>query len=158
MEKILYERKGERIDWESFGVDSLSTEDSHSEKELPPIKPPEPGEAMRMLEQIERDRTLILLPERYVESKVFIKKAISVAELYDLDTKITEHDSHITVDYSFDCGGDAVFLINVIEMADSISFFTKIFDREVTISLDYYTHAVYLKNRLIAPIDRRREY
>ena len=111
-----------------------------------------------MLEQIERDRTLILLPERYVESKVFIKKAISVAELYDLDTKITEHDSHITVDYSFDCGGDAVFLINVIEMADSISFFTKIFDREVTISLDYYTHAVYLKNRLIAPIDRRREY
>lgn len=64
-----------------------------------------------------------------------------------------ENDSHIAVDYSFDCAGDMFFLIPLFRLADSISFFTGINGFEITISLDYYTHAVYDKNRLLHPQD-----
>ncbi|NBI16696.1 hypothetical protein D1841_06520 [Neglecta sp. X4] len=61
--------------------------------------------------------------------------------------------SCIEVNYSFDCAGDMVFLLSVFRKADSISFFTDIYGFDITISLDYYTHAVYNKGRLVRPID-----
>lgn len=97
--------------------------------------------------------TLILLPERMQGSETFIKLAIEASELYELDTRITRKDDSIEVTYSFDCGGDMAFLIPVFRMADSISFFTGIYGFEITISLDYYTHAVYLREKLIHPQD-----
>ena len=45
------------------------------------------------------------------------------------------------------------FLIPIFRLADSVSFFTGINGFELTISLDYYTHAVYDKNRLLHPQD-----
>lgn len=154
MEKVLYEHKGERINWATTvenETEPVVTDDNGNvfEEEY------EPGDGMRYLQQLQLDTTLVLLPDRYAKREAYIEAAIEVAELYDFDTKIVEHDSHISVDYSFDCGGNAVFLINIIEMSDSICFFTKIFDREITLSLDYYTHAVFLKDRLVAPINRK---
>ena len=99
------------------------------------------------------NRTLILIPEKLKKADEFIKLAIEVSELYELDTKISEKDSHIVVNYSFDSAGDMAFLIPVFRQADSISFFTGIYGFEITISLDYYTHAVYNKDRLVHPID-----
>ena len=45
------------------------------------------------------------------------------------------------------------FLIPVFRQADNISFFTGIYGFELTICLDYYTHAVYSKGRLCQPMD-----
>lgn len=99
------------------------------------------------------NRTMILIPEKMEKAGEFIKLAIEVSEMYELDTKITERDSYIKVDYSFDSAGDMAFLIPVFRRADSISFFTGINGFDITISLDYYTHAVYHKDRLVHPID-----
>ena len=83
----------------------------------------------------------------------FIKLAIKTSELYELDTKIRREDSFISVRYSFDCGGDMDFLIPVFRQADIISFFTGIYGFELTICLDYYTHAVFNKGKIHHPKD-----
>lgn len=99
------------------------------------------------------NRSLVPLPEKIEKSDEFIRLAIETAELYELDTRISRHDSHIEVNYSFDDAGDMAFLIPVIRLADSISFFTGISGFDNTISLDYFTHAVYLGDELVHPLD-----
>ena len=82
---------------------------------------------------------------------LIIKLAIETSELYELDTRIARMDSHIEVNYSFDSTGDMAYLIPVFRQADSISFFTGIHGFDITISLDYYTHAEFNKGRLVHP-------
>ncbi len=113
-----------------------------------PIKP-----FNEFFKDIIENRTLILLPERMKGAEAFIQLAIETSEFYEFDTRINREDSHIAVSYSFDSGGDMAYLIPVIRLADSISFFTGIHGFEITISLDYYTHAVYDKGRLCHPKD-----
>lgn len=97
------------------------------------------------------NRTLIILPEKMEKAEDFIKLAIETSELYELDTRIARMDSHIEVNYSFDSTGDMAYLIPVFRQADSISFFTGIHGFDITISLDYYTHAEFNKGRLVHP-------
>lgn len=124
------------------------------EMESDPDYKPEPEMTFeKFFKKMMSDRTLILLPERIQGSEAFIKLAIETSELYELDTKIKREDSHIAVNYSFDSAGDMAFLIPVFRMADNISFFTGIYGFEITISLDYYTHAVFDKGRLLHPIN-----
>lgn len=99
------------------------------------------------------NRTLIIIPDKINRAKDFIRLAIRISELYELDTVIRRNDSHISVDYSFDSGGDMMFLLPILREADSISFFSGIGGYEITISIDFYTHAVFLHGRLTHPID-----
>lgn len=129
-------------------------EECRKELEKDPDYKPKPAKSFEEFYQdMVENRTLILIPEKLKKADEFIKLAIEVSELYELDTKISEKDSHIVVNYSFDSAGDMAFLIPVFRQADSISFFTGIYGFEITISLDYYTHAVYNKDRLVHPID-----
>ena len=48
----------------------------------------------QILEKIYKDVVYVLMPERREEAKVFIRKAISVSELYEMDIKIEHHFSH----------------------------------------------------------------
>ena len=100
-----------------------------------------------------KDRTLILLPERMKGSEEFIKLAIETSEMYELDTKITRKDSHIAVNYSFDCAGDMDFLIPLSEWLTVSRSFTGIYGFEITISLDYYTHAEFSKGKTYPPAE-----
>lgn len=129
-------------------------EEYRRELEKDPDYKPEPPKTFEEFYQDMMDnRTIIPIPEKIEKADEFIKLAIEISELYELDTKISEKDSCIEVNYSFDCAGDMVFLLSVFRKADSISFFTGIYGFDITISLDYYTHAVYNKERLVRPID-----
>lgn len=129
-------------------------EEYRRELEKDPDYKPEPIKTFEEFYQDMMDnRTIIPIPEKIEKADEFIKLAIEASELYELDTKISEKDSCIEVNYSFDCAGDMVFLLSVFRKADSISFFTGICGFDITISLDYYTHAVYNKGRLVHPID-----
>lgn len=136
----------------SFEEEMKELEEYKKEVEGSPDYKPEPVMTFdEFYKKMVNDRTLILIPERMKGSEEFIKLAIETSELYELDTRITRKDSHIAVNYSFDCAGDMDFLIPVFRMADSISFFTGIYGFEITISLDYYTHAEFSKGRLLHP-------
>lgn len=97
------------------------------------------------------NRTLILLPEKMRGAKAFLRLAIETSKRYRLDTEISREESHITVTYSFSCSADMDFLIPILRRADSISFFPSPCGLDITIALDYYTHAVYSKGRLLHP-------
>lgn len=138
----------------TFEEEMKKLEKYQKELESSPDYKPQPKKSFdEFYKEIIENRTLILLPERMKGAVEFIKLAIKTSELYELDTKITREDSFISVRYSFDCGGDMDFLIPVFRQADNISFFTGIYGFELTICLDYYTHAVYSKGRLCQPMD-----
>lgn len=97
--------------------------------------------------------TRILLPRRIKGARQFIAKAIKLSELYELDIEITKHDDSVSVDLSFDSAGCMGFLKSLVSTADDISFFAGIRGREITMSLDYYTHAVERNGRVVVPTD-----
>ena len=101
--------------------------------------------------KIMADTTYILIPERIKGSEAFIRTAIEVSRLYELDTRIERCDSHISVTYSFNCGGGMRDIRRVFGMADEFAFFKDVYGFDFTISLDYYTHAVIRRGRIIAP-------
>ena len=101
---------------------------------------------------IMKGRTLVPLPERIQQAEGFIKLAIEVGKLYEISTKIEKMDSHISVRYSFDCCEGMDYLMPVIRQANAITFFTGVKGYDITIVLDYYTHAVYRKDKLMSPL------
>lgn len=136
----------------TFEEEMKELEEYKKEMENSPDYKPEPEITFdEFYKKMMNDRTLLLLPERMKGSEEFIKLAIETSELYELDTKITRKDSHIAVDYSFDSTGDMALLVPVFRQADSISFFTGVHGFDITISLNYYTHAVCHKGRLVHP-------
>lgn len=96
-------------------------------------------------------QTRILLPERAPLAEEFISLAIKTGETYEIDTRITRDESHISVEYRFDCGGELDALLPLLRRADSVSFFTGIDGFDLTLVLDFYTHAVYQGDRLLHP-------
>lgn len=136
----------------TFEEEMKELEEYKKEMENSPDFKPEPEMTFdEFYKKMMNDRTLIFLPERMKGSEKFIKLAIETSKLCELDTKITREDSHIAVDYSFDSTGDMALLVPVFRQADSISFFTGVHGFDITISLDYYTHAVYHKGQLVHP-------
>ena len=104
-----------------------------------------------IMKKIYSNVTYLVLPEREKKAKVFIKTAIEISTDYEIDIEIEEHLSHISVTYYFDCCAGMGFLREIIEMADDISFFNHIKGFDLGMSLDFYTKAVFKRDRLIQP-------
>ncbi len=131
--EVIFERKYQKI--------TLDTETAAAlEKPCPAIH-----------EKRKADTLYLLIPERILSSRRFIRTAIEVSALYELDVKITRHVGHICASFSFDCGGGLRDIKRVFAMADEFAFFQGINGRDITICLDYYTHAVIRNGRVVAP-------
>lgn len=104
-----------------------------------------------ILKEIYSNVTYVVLPEREKRVKTFIKTAIEISNDYELDIEIEEHLSHISATYYFDCGASMGFLRQIIEMSDDITFFDHIKGFDLVMSLDFYTKAVFKRDRLILP-------
>lgn len=97
------------------------------------------------------NRFSIPMPDRENGTKAFIAAAKDVSELYRLDVKITEHIDHISAAFYFNAGGNLRYMKEVLKLADDISFFANVYGYEIIMSLDYYTHAVFVGGRQIHP-------
>nr|DAQ11004.1 MAG TPA: hypothetical protein [Caudoviricetes sp.] len=141
--EIIYEKKYPRIDpMEEMKQIELEMAD----------EPEEPTPSFEeIMQKIQENTTYVLMSERIKASEDFIRAAIEVSELYELDTKIERHFDHISVDYSCNCCGGLRDINRVIGMADQSSFFKDIFGWDITISLDFFTHAVVRNGRVVAP-------
>ena len=93
----------------------------------------------------------IPIPERVNGAQAFIAAVKDVSELYKLNVKITEHIDHISADFYFNAGGSLRYMKEVLKLADDISFFTNVCGYEIIMSLDYYTHAVFVGGRQVHP-------
>ena len=88
----------------------------------PDYKPKPELTFQEFYKNVMKDRTLILLPEKMERAKDFVKLAIKISELYELDTKISREDDRISVNYSFDDAGDMAFLIPVFRQEQDLFF------------------------------------
>ncbi|MBP3294407.1 MAG: hypothetical protein J6N32_11695 [Clostridia bacterium] len=91
------------------------------------------------------------LPEREKTAEHFKNTAIEISEMYELDIKIKQTQSHLSVNYYFNSAGCMGFLKDILCLADDITFFANIQGYEIVMSLDYYTHAVYRRGKRIEP-------
>lgn len=141
--EIIYEKKYPRIDMieELMQIDAETMDES--------VEPTPTFE--EMIQKIQSNTTYVLMPERIKASEKFIQTAIEVSELYELDTKIERHFDRISVTYSFDCCGGLCYINRVFGMADQFSFFKDIYGRDITISLDFFTHASLRNGRIVTP-------
>ena len=142
IEEVIYEKKFPK--WEM-----------PTDEELDEIKTNEEVEHLiheQIIDRIYKDVVYVLMPERTEEAKAFVRKAIEVSNLYEMDIKIEKRTSHISATYYFDFGGGMKYLTDIIGMADDIAFFgrkDKAYD--VVMSLDFYTHAVCRNGLQVSP-------
>ena len=97
------------------------------------------------------NRFSIPIPNREHGAKAFIAAAKDMSALYQLDVKITEHIDHISADFYFNAGGGFGYMKEVLKLADEISFFSNVWGYDIVMSLDYYTHAVFVRGRQVHP-------
>lgn len=131
--EIIYEKKYPHVDpLEELEQAALQAADEPAIP-MPPFS--------EMMEKFNAKSSYIFLPERVKASEKFIQTAIEVSELYELDTRIERHVDHISVNYAFDCG--CMRHINrVFGMADQCAFFKDVHGWDITVSLDFFTHAM----------------
>ena len=97
------------------------------------------------------NRFSIPIPHRENGAKAFIAAVKDVSELYQMDVKITEYIDHISADFCFYAGGSLCYMKEVLKLADDISFFPGVNSYDIMMSLDYYTHAIFIGGRQIHP-------
>ena len=142
IEEVIYEKKFPK--WEM-----------PTDEELDEIKTNEEVEHLiheQIIDRIYKDVVYVLMPERTEEAKAFVRKAIEVSTLYEMDIKIEKRTSHISATYYFDFGGGMKYLTDIIGMADDIAFFGRKDEAyDIVMSLDFYTHAVYRNGHKVNP-------
>ena len=141
--EIIYEKKYPHIFPSAELKCAKATVSGKPQLTIPPFS--------ELLKRATEETAYILIPKRTNAGEKFIQIAIEVSELYQLDTIIERHDSHISVTYSFNCCGGMREIKHVLSMADDFAFFTGIHGRDITVCLDYFTHAVVCKGKIVAP-------
>lgn len=141
--KVIYEKKFPKMEIPTLEQIEEQNAIENEEKERLTFE--------EIMQKIYKDMVYVLIPERAVKAEAFIRKAIAVSELYEMDIKIERHFSHVSVNYYFDCGGAMKYLIDIIKEADEIAFFRPKEGCDIIMSLDFYTHAEYRNGRRVEP-------
>ena len=143
-EEVIYEKKFPK--WE------LPSDEELEEIKADADEPNEPLTFEQIIEKIYEGVECIPMPERTEAANEFVRKAIEVSDLYEMDIKIEKRTSHISVTYYFDFSGDMKYLTGIIGMADNIAFFgRKDKEYDIVMSLDFYTHTVFRNGRQVNP-------
>lgn len=143
-EEVIYEKKFPK--WE------MPNDEELAEVEVGADEQKEHLTFEQIMEKIYEGVEYVLMPERAEVANEFIRKAIEVSDLYEMDIKIEKRVSHISVTYYFNYGGGMKHLTNIIGMADDLAFFgRKDKEYDIVMSLDFYTHTVFRNGRQVNP-------
>ena len=91
------------------------------------------------------------LPQREECVTYFVRAAIELSARCSLDIEIRKYENHISVDFSFDKGCVIRGQNRLFQMADEITIMPGLNGRDVVLTLDYFTHAIYRNGRQISP-------
>ena len=91
------------------------------------------------------------LPQREEHVVYFVQAAIELSVQCGLDIEIRKYETHISVDFSFDKGCVIRGRNRLFQMADEITIMSGLNGRDVVLTLDYFTHAIYRDGRRIFP-------
>lgn len=110
-----------------------------------------PGGSSALCKQIIENSVRVLMPERLENLDYFISVTKEIADLYEMDVLITEYDEKITVRLKLDIDGSFPALKRLILLTDDISFDCGEKERQISILLTYYTHAIYRAGKQVFP-------
>lgn len=108
-------------------------------------------DACAALAEIEASTKYIPIRSRKKKWKHFVAEAIRISSFYELDLQIKRCDSYVSAEFVFPVGGYIDHLQPLFHLADSYHIMTDSDSFEIILTLDYYTHKVYLRGRQIAP-------
>lgn len=142
--QIIYEKKFPRID-----IEALKAELDANKEEFEELPGPD-YEAF--LAYHYNATTWIPLPKKQAGAQKFIDVAIAVSNCCETDIRIEQADSHITARLSFDCGGGSLHDMKpLLALADELRFSTGMHEREITVTVTYYTQAEIRCGMVMAP-------
>lgn len=109
------------------------------------------------IRHLEKDSRLVPAPERQKKKDMFIRLAVMMSKDYQIDTDIYESDGSIVVNIyiepSLFSGELKRLFTHLIMIADDISFFIPNDNKHsLLVSLDYFTHELYLSERKVRNI------
>ncbi len=105
----------------------------------------------KLMERIYNETAYVLIPAREERAKVFISKAIEVSETYEFDLMIIKRIPHISAYFDIEPMGPMTQMLDVIKEADDITFFPAKDEDKITLCLDFYTHAEYVRGKRTRP-------
>ncbi len=140
---IIYEKHYPLIESEKIcDTDNFSVKKADSSEHIP---------FDQFLEKIYKDVHYVPIPEKKETVKKFVDKAIEISQINEIDLKIIKKSDHVSANFYFFCSMWIGFLKELICLADDIIFRKDIDGFDIMISIDFYTHATYIKNRRIFP-------
>ncbi len=143
-EEVIYEKKFPK--WE------MPSDEELAEDKVDTDEPKEHLTFEQIIEKVYEGVEYVPMPERAEAANEFVRKAIEVSDLYEMDIKIEKRTSHISVTYYFDFGGGMKALTDIIGMADDLAFFgRKDKEYDLVMCLDFYTHTVYRNGHKVNP-------
>lgn len=100
---------------------------------------------------IHKGVTYIFLPKRQQLSKSFVQKAIRLSNLYQVDIRIRSRFECIVVTYYLESGVGLGIFKNLLRLADDVSILPAKDKHKFTLSLIFFTHAVYFRRIRLYP-------
>lgn len=134
--KIIYQKTYSRMDMEELLKESSDIEPENLEQD-------KTLSYEDIEEKLNEGVVYVLLPERQKSVADFIQESILISEEMEINLTIKQFKSHFSSFFTFPCGGSYGCFQDVIKYADDIYFLTNKNDDTITMSIDYYTHAVY---------------
>jgi len=105
----------------------------------------------KLMERITKETAYVVIPEREERAKVFINKAIEASETYEFDLTIEKRIPRISACFCIDPLGPMTQMLAVIKEADDIDFLPAKDEGKLTLCLDFYTHAEYVRGKRTRP-------
>lgn len=110
------------------------------------------------IRHIEEESEWVLIPERLKRKDLFIHLAKTLSKTYEIDTDIYQNSGGITaniyIEPSLVSGQLKNLFSHLVELADELSFFIpKDKEHSLLVSLDYFTHELYLSGRKVRNIE-----
>ncbi len=99
----------------------------------------------QFMEKLFGNAVLVPIPGRRESKDLFIRKAIELSQLFEIDIEIVSQPECIHADYSFETFVCLRGLGELFAMADEFSFFQNADGPALTLSLRYYTHRIEKK-------------
>lgn len=97
----------------------------------------------------------VIMPDRVENSGFFIAMAKEIAEYYEIDTVVTEHEDRLSAEFRINCDDTYSGLKQIIEFSDDICF--RYDNGDLILCIIYYTHATYRSGKQVTP-EKRFEF
>lgn len=138
---VIYEKKFPEILIEDDGIfDDKKAESSDSYH---------PRDSAEICKRVFESTVHVIMPERVENIDYFVKMAQELAEIYEIDTTVTEYEDKLVASFIVNTYNTFSDFKKIILFCDGIGF--RLDNDRIFFDLIYYTHATFRNGKMIYP-------